>query len=117
MRKRRGIMRRLADRSGLDYRYDIVKLFIEQGKVKTLEGVFKYIPKTIVANDIGLRGNAMTTAIRDPTRFTCMQLFRMSQLFDIEPKVFWDMVYTHWMESTAVERRPYKKRVKGEMPI
>lgn len=97
-------MERILTDEGLDYRYEIVKLLIEQGKARDFEGIFRYIPKTVVANDIGLKGNAMTHAIRDPARFNCRQLFRMAELFKVSPKIFWDMVYVHW-QSEAKKRR------------
>jgi hypothetical protein len=54
------------------------------GKIKTLNDIFEFVPKTVVANDLGKKVDRFTALINKVERFTLEDLFRIAKLCDLE---------------------------------
>ena len=58
-----------------DERYSHVKPLVEYGTIQTFNDIFKVVPKTIVAKDIGKRTPEFTDLMNKVQKFTLEQLF------------------------------------------
>lgn len=67
-----------------DDRYEIIRAMLDQGKIKTLNDIFKYVPKTVVAKNIGKKVARFTRAMHNPEEFTLQELFRIGELCDLD---------------------------------
>jgi len=61
-----------------DSRYDLIKPMLSEGKIVSFTDIFKYIPKTIVANDLGKKVDRFTVMMSQVEKFTLEELFRMA---------------------------------------
>ena len=52
-----------------DNRYNIARIFIEKGEIKTIAQIFDYIPKSVVSHEIRTNNNRFTRLINDPLEF------------------------------------------------
>jgi len=67
-----------------DSRYDFVKILIETGKITTIQDFFKYVPKTIVAKDLGKKIDRFTILINKVEGFTFDEVYRLAKIFEVE---------------------------------
>lgn len=67
-----------------DHRYDLIKPMIIGGKIKSFNDIFKFIPKTVVATDLGKKVDRFTDLMNRVEGFTLEDLFLMAKSFDIE---------------------------------
>jgi hypothetical protein len=61
-----------------DSRYDLIKPMLSEGKIVSFTDIFKYIPKTIVANDLGKKVDRFTVMMNQVEKFTLEELFRIA---------------------------------------
>ena len=58
-----------------DDRYDLIKSMMRDGKIKSLLDIFKYIPKTVVADDLGKKVDRFNDLMNQVDQFTVEELF------------------------------------------
>lgn len=66
-----------------DERYIGVKKLIESGHITEFKQIFTYLPKTVMAGDLGTNNNRMTRLIDRTEKFTLEELNRISELIDV----------------------------------
>ena len=66
-----------------DARYLIIKPMLLDGKIQTFLDIFKFIPPSTVAKDLGKRGPRFTELINGLEGFTLQELFRLARLFKL----------------------------------
>lgn len=66
-----------------DERYLGVKQLIESGHITEFKQIFTFLPKTVLAGDLGTNNNRMTRLINNVQEFTLGELDRISQLIDV----------------------------------
>jgi hypothetical protein len=66
-----------------DSRYDLIKPMIEKGKISSFNDFFNYIPKTIVATDLGKKVNRFTLLMNRVEMFTLAELFIIAKFCEI----------------------------------
>jgi hypothetical protein len=76
-----------------DKRYKTVKILIETANVTTFAGIFEHIPKTTVADDLGIHFNRMVRMIENVNEIKVSDIFLFSTYFDIDAKVLFDLIY------------------------
>jgi hypothetical protein len=84
-----------------DARYDIVKMMIAAGKIKSFSDIFIYIPKTTVYKDLGINFNRFCRAISDPSLFKGKELLTLAELFGIEANVFLEFIFKELLTNYA----------------
>jgi hypothetical protein len=67
-----------------DRRYELIKTMFNDGKIQTLNDIFEFVPKTIVATDLGKKVDRFTALINKVEKFTVEDLFRIGKLCDLE---------------------------------
>jgi hypothetical protein len=60
-----------------DHRYEIIPALYETGHIKSFNDIFKYIPKTVVANDMGKKVDRFTTLMNKVGGFTVDEVMRI----------------------------------------
>ncbi|HWK08044.1 MAG TPA: hypothetical protein VNS58_30655 [Puia sp.] len=67
-----------------DPRYDLIKPMIIGGKIKTFNDIFKFIPKTVVATDLGKKVDRFTDLMNRVEGFTLEELFMIARFCELD---------------------------------
>ena len=59
-----------------DPRYDLIKPMLSQGQIESFTDIFKYIKKTVVANDLGKKVDRFTVMMEQPKKFPLRMFLR-----------------------------------------
>ena len=86
-------------------RYNIVRIFIEKGDIKTIHEIFDYIPKSVVRNELRTNNTRFTRLINDPLEFKLIELSKIARAIGIETKVLVNMA----LQDENRRNRPGKK--------
>ncbi len=88
-----------------DNRYNIARLFIEKGDVKTIAQIFEYIPKSVVSRELKTNNNRFTRLMRDPLAFKLIELSKIAKAIGVETKVLVNLA----LQDENKRTRPGKK--------
>ena len=86
-----------------DSRYDLIEPMMSQGKIVSFTDVFKYIKKTVVANDLGKKVDRFTVMMYDPKKFSVGDLYRMVDLFKISAKQVFELIDNEYPQKRSLE--------------
>lgn len=86
-----------------DDRYDLIKSMMRDGKIKSLLDIFKYIPKTVVADDLGKKVDRFNELMNRVDQFTVEELFLMASWCNLSPEEI--------LQLMLVEYRKSKKKI------
>jgi hypothetical protein len=67
-----------------DERYKAVKRLIEKGDITEFNQMFTYIPKTVVARDLGAAPARFSEKMNLIEKFTLQDMFAIAKLLDVE---------------------------------
>jgi hypothetical protein len=67
-----------------DSRYYLIKPMITEGRIVSFNDIFKFIPKTIVARDIGKKVDRFTELMHKVEKFTYEETFLIARLCEID---------------------------------
>ncbi|MBO9562120.1 MAG: hypothetical protein J7621_05070 [Niastella sp.] len=81
-----------------DNRYSVVKDIYAAKRIEEFHQIFDYIPKTVVAEDIGTSAKRITRLIEEPHTFTGEEIYQMSQLFGIPLDKFFMLLMKNFIE-------------------
>jgi hypothetical protein len=90
-------------------RYNIVRIFIEKGDIKTIPQIFDYIPKSVVSTELKTNNNRFTRLINDPLEFKLIELSKIAKAIGIETKVLVNMALQDEHRRTKPGRRAGKQ--------
>ena len=76
-----------------DKRHKTVKILIETGNIVTFGDIFEHIPKTTVAEELGIHFNRMARMIQNVNEIKVNDIFLFSGYFEIDAKVLFELVY------------------------
>jgi hypothetical protein len=65
---------------------------IAQGQIISFIDIFKFIPKTVVANDIKKKGDRFTYLINHVEEFTLKDLFTIARLCNMTKDEMWAFI-------------------------
>jgi hypothetical protein len=66
-----------------DERYEVVRELIDSGRISEFRHIFKYIPKTVVAHDLGTNTTRMTRLIENVEELTIEDLRMIGNLIEV----------------------------------
>ncbi len=75
-----------------DDRYDTIKPMVDSGAIVSFNQCFKYIPKTIVAKDLGKKVDRFNTLMNKVEEFTLEDLFIIASFFKITEDQILDLI-------------------------
>jgi hypothetical protein len=76
-----------------DKRHKTVKILIETGNVTTFADIFEHIPKTTVADELGIHFNRMVGMIESVNDIKVNDIFLFAGYFEIDAKVLFELIY------------------------
>lgn len=88
-----------------DERYLGVKQLIESGHITEFKQIFTYLPKTVLAGDLGTNNNRMTRLINNVQEFTLEELDRISQLIDVSYDAVNTLVNNQYKKSKQFRKK------------
>jgi hypothetical protein len=91
-----------------DDRYDLIKPMIETGKIKSFNDIFKYIPKTIVAKDLGKKVDRFNALMSRVEEFTLTDLFLIAGFFEVDEDVILRLIMTDYRRNKSEILLPNK---------
>ena len=95
--------------SNRDHRYELIKPMINAGNIESFNDIFKFIPKTVIANDLGKKVDRFTALMNRVEKFTVEELFTIARFCSIaEPKIL-ELMYNEHLKNK-------KKIVKSKTP-
>jgi|ADGO01.1.fsa_nt_gi hypothetical protein len=75
-----------------DKRHKTVKILIEGGHVTQFREIFEHIPKTTVAEQLGIHFNRFNNFIDHPAEMKVSDLFLLSAYFEIEGQKMFELI-------------------------
>ena len=87
--------------TGKDARYALIPVLLEDGKIERLSDIFKFVPKTTVAADLGIRLDTWDMYMEKLLPFSLKKLFRLAELCGITERDILNLV---------MEEREHRKR-------
>jgi hypothetical protein len=76
-----------------DKRTNTVKILIETKNITTFADIFEHIPKTTVADELGIHFNRMTGMMANVNIMKIGDLYLFAGYFDVEPVVIFQLVH------------------------
>lgn len=67
-----------------DKRYEGLKALIQSGAIKTIGAIFDYIPKSVVAGDLGVNWSHLSKRLASPENFTYKEAGKLADLIEID---------------------------------
>lgn len=84
-----------------DSRYDLIKPMITDGKIITFNDIFKFIPKTIVATDLGKKVDRFTELMNKIEEFTLEELFLIAKFCYIDERQIINLVMADYFKNKS----------------
>lgn len=82
-----------------DTRYDLIKPMINAGNIESFNDIFKYIPKTVVATDLGKKVDRFTTLMNRVEKFTVEELFTIARFCSITEQKILELTYNEHVKN------------------
>src|SRR6186713_3312865 len=85
---------------GKDERYKYLRDKFNSGRAKKFADMFSgypFLPKTVLAEDMGHHNDKITLMISNPERFAITELCDICDQIEIEPKAFLSMVIDNYL--------------------
>lgn len=82
-----------------DARYDIIKSLLRDGKVRTFSDIFLYVPKTIVARDLGTKVDRFTKLMNKVESFTLEEIFTIGKFCNMDEKEMLSLVMDEYYKN------------------
>ena len=89
-----------------DPRYDLIKPMILGGKIVTFNDIFKFIPKTVVATDLGKKVDRFTELMNHVEGFTLEELFMIGKFCDIDENQIVKLAVTQYQKNKSKILKP-----------
>lgn len=78
---------------------------IEGRHITEFKEIFTHVPKTIMAHDLGTNNNRMTRLIANVDQFTLAELYKISDLLDVDYKTIFALAHTQHFGSDKRGRK------------
>lgn len=97
-----------------DKRYITVKQKLDEGKIRRFKHIFRYIPKRVVAEDMGIDPKTLTRRLRKPAQIEVGQIFNLSQCIGNRFETSWKLSELILNEPSLKEKRFKIKKSPGK---
>ncbi|HEY4063130.1 MAG TPA: hypothetical protein VGM30_14590 [Puia sp.] len=89
-----------------DTRYDLIEPMIATGKITSFNDIFKYIPKTVVARDLGKKVDRFSELMVRVDKFTLEDLFIIARFCSIDEITILTLVKAEYLKNKSkIQRR------------
>jgi len=80
-----------------DERYNLIKLLHADGQIEILNDIFKYVPKTVVATDLGKKVTDFNVLLARPDNFELREIYRIGNLCGLSDRDAYLLVETQYI--------------------
>jgi len=88
-----------------DRRYVLIRTLFNDGKIHTFNEIFGFVPKTIVANDLGKKVDRFNKLMNKVEKFTLEEIFQIGRLCDLEEGQILQLVMEdYFMQKKTVDK-------------
>jgi len=84
-----------------DKRYNFIKPMIGDGKIRSFNDIFDYIPKTVVATDLGKKVDRFNALMNKVEGFTLDELFKIARNCKIEEGKILELALNEYLHQKA----------------
>jgi len=81
-----------------DDRYNLIKLLHADGQIKILDDIFKYVPKTVVATDLGKKVTDFNVLLARPDNFELREIYRIGSLCGLSDRDAYLLVEAQYLQ-------------------
>ena len=95
-----------------DHRYPTIKPMLDQGRIKKLTDIFIYIPRTVLAQDIGKNLKRLNELLDRPENFTIKDLLLIGNLCSLsrrEMLLLLDSEFEFREQNKVESKKPTKR--------
>jgi hypothetical protein len=82
-----------------DHRYKIIKPMLEKGEIHSFTDIFRYIPKSVVAADLGKRLSRFSFLMNRVEKFTFEEVFLIGKFCDLNVPEMLKLVETEYVKN------------------
>ena len=82
-----------------DHRYSLVKPMVEAGKIEVFSDIFKFIPKTRVANDLGKKVDRFNELMANVEEFILKDLFHIAKFCELDEETMLRLVMKQYRDT------------------
>jgi hypothetical protein len=82
-----------------DHRYSLVKPMLDAGKIEVFNDIFKYIPKTKVATDLGKKVDRFNELMNNVEGFNLKDLFLIAKFCEMTEKEILDLTLKQYLDN------------------
>lgn len=88
-----------------DKRYKTVKILIEGGHISEFKQIFEHIPKTTVAEQLGIHFHRFAKMIDNITEMKMKDLLLISGYFDVNAKTLFELIYAQHENNSRSKKK------------
>lgn len=82
-----------------DHRYGLVKPMVDAGKIEMFNDIFKFIPKTKVATDLGKKVDRFNELMNNVENFNLKDLFLIAKFCELDEDKMLELVMKQYRET------------------
>jgi hypothetical protein len=84
-----------------DSRYNVIKAMIADGNIVTFNDIFEYIPKTIVATDLGKKVDRFNKLMKKVDGFTLEEIYRIGSFCGLSERQIYELVEAEYFKGKS----------------
>jgi hypothetical protein len=84
-----------------DHRYNLIKPMIESGSILSFNDIFKYIPKTIVARDLGKKVDRFSELMKKVEGFTIGEIYTIAKFCNITESQIYQLIENEYFKTKS----------------
>jgi plasmid maintenance system antidote protein VapI len=89
-----------------DPRYSSVNKLITNSSLESFSDVLAFVPKTVLARDLGIHHITFNKLIKSPERFTLKNIYHIASLFGVDKKAMLELFYNQ----TSGDKKSKRKK-------
>jgi len=99
-----------------DARYNMIKVLVDNSRIRSLEEIFIWVPKTVVASDLHIKVTALNCILANPASIVLEQLYEIGCLCGLSDEEIY-LLYYRYYQKRMEERKSKVREVHGLLDI
>lgn len=91
-----------------DSRYNLIKAMIADGNIVTFNDIFEYIPKTVVATDLGKKVDRFNKLMNTVDGFTLKEIYLIGSFFGLSERQIYELVEAEYFKTKSKIKKTKK---------
>jgi hypothetical protein len=87
-----------------DPRYSAIKPLISAGGITSFRDIFKFLPKSIIARDLGMNNVRFTKLMNNVDDFMIRDILRLAEFFEIDALTMYSLINQQYIEDKAKKK-------------